>query len=129
MYSRRISSSCLLQLTTRIEHHCRQTDSNNMNKTWNLLQTTEGKKTNWTSFLWGNHRRVILLYTSVNNMLIMSWINLIFRFFITIHDFCLKVQHAQGSLDNERPLVNDTPGKYFLYVVLKVKIQKPVAIN
>jgi hypothetical protein len=41
----------------------------------------------------------------------------------------LKVQHAQENLDNERPLVNDTPGKYFLYVVLKVKIQKPVAIN
>jgi len=42
----------------------------------------------------------------------------------------LKVQHAQESLDNESPLVNDaTPGTYFLYIVLKVKIQKPVAIH
>lgn len=130
MYSRRVSSSCFFQLTRRIGHHCRQTDSNNINKTWHLLQTTGGKKTNITSFLWGNHRRVNLLYTSVNKILIMSWINLINRFFITIHAFFLKVQYAQESLDNESPLVNDaTPGKYFLYIVLKVKIQKPVEIH
>lgn len=33
MYSRQVSSSCFFQLTRRIGHHCRQTDSNNINKT------------------------------------------------------------------------------------------------